>query len=49
MSEDQLLEIEAEDVGGTSAVASLLTTVFSQYGTGGHGPHWWSAIYRRPV
>jgi hypothetical protein len=33
-SQEQVLEIEAEDVGGTSPIASLLTTVFSQYGTG---------------
>ena len=33
-SQEQVLEIEAEDVGGTSPSASLLTTVFSQYGTG---------------
>ena len=34
MGSEQVLEIEAEDVGGTSPMASLLTTVFSQYGTG---------------
>ena len=34
MSNEQVLEVEAEDVGGTSLMASLLTTVFSQYGTG---------------
>ena len=34
IDQEDLLEIEAEDVGGTSPLASLLTTVFSQYGTG---------------
>ena len=34
IDQEDMLEIEAEDVGGTSPLASLLTTVFSQYGTG---------------
>jgi hypothetical protein len=29
---EELLEIEAQDVGGTSMVASLLTTLASQHG-----------------
>jgi hypothetical protein len=29
---EQVLEIEAEDVGGTSLLASLLTTLSSQFG-----------------
>jgi hypothetical protein len=31
---EQVLEIEAEDVGGTWLMASLPTTVFSRYATG---------------
>jgi hypothetical protein len=110
---EDVLEIEAEDVGGISLAASLVTTLSSQYGNGyfrlvararsadprwpsyamagatfpgtrpspedvgaqgawletqrerfdelhrqlvaegwrpaGRGPHWWSAIYKRPV
>ena len=34
IDQEDVLEIEAEDVGGISPLASLLTTVFSQYGTG---------------
>ena len=32
--QEDVLEVEAEDVGGTSLVASLLTTLASQYGNG---------------
>jgi hypothetical protein len=32
--QEDVLEIEAEDVGGTSLLASLLTTLSSQYGNG---------------
>ena len=32
--QEAVLEVEAEDVGGTSLVASLLTTLASQYGNG---------------
>jgi hypothetical protein len=32
IDQDDVLEVKAEDVGGTSLVASLLTTLSSQYG-----------------
>ena len=32
--QEDVLEVEAEDVGGTSLAASLVTTLSSQYGNG---------------
>lgn len=42
---DEVLEIEAEDVGGTSMVASLLTTLASQHG---NAYFWFVARARDP-
>jgi hypothetical protein len=49
--QEDVLEVEAEDVGGISLVASLVTTpgqlVDEGWRPAGHGAHWWSAIFTR--
>ncbi len=55
--QEDVLEIEAEDVGGQGAWLETQRERFQElhqqllaegWRPAGHGAHWWSAIYRRP-